>query len=210
MFLYIIVDALDECEEKSREKFLRSVSQILELYNQKMDSPRKRIKFLTTGQPYTIRFWSAIVDQSRHYHLSMESRSQAMIEDVINFINNKVDELVAIGICTTIFANELRRKLHQLAGNSFLWASVVLEQSRISLELGPESLPQLLSVIPIDLKEAYTRYLPKVPTSRCGTTSKIYSVTRCMQKAIEFRRDGHLCGCGELSQHRRHSQNAKT
>jgi ankyrin repeat protein len=170
--LYLVIDGLDECEVKSKERFLRSVSQMLDLYNHSNGLLGKRVKFLVTGQPDTIRFWTAIANRSRHYHLSMESRPQAMVEDVMNFINNKVDELVAMRICTITSADALRQSLHQLAGNSFLWASVVLEQCRISLELTPNSFPQLVSSIPADLKEAYMRYLPEVPQQGIAVLQK--------------------------------------
>lgn len=154
--LYVVIEALDECQTDSRNKLLANIGSILESCNDSIPPLPKRLKFLITGQPQIMTAWRATSGSSAQYHLKIEDRPQGMVQDVLRFINKNVDELVSWQRCTLSFANDLKKSLYKLAESSFLWVSLVLDHIKATIELNILDLPRMFSQIPKDLKDAYS------------------------------------------------------
>lgn len=162
--LYIIIDALDECEDRTREKLIARVAEMLSMWNKSETGVGTKIKFLVTCQPQLMTTWMAKVQSSfHHYHrLKLEDRPGEMVEDIVRVIDKKVDDLVASLICSETQGDQLKKALKEHAENSFLWVSLVLAHIKAALEFNAGSVKKILTEIPSNLREAYTRYLPPI------------------------------------------------
>src|SRR5271170_4023213 len=160
--LYIVVDAVDECEQGSKEQILSKFAQILEDWR-KLDLTKvKKLKFIMSGQPHILTAWNAIAAPCENDVLRIEDRPDGLVRDVIHFINYKVDQLVANLVCTAASGEKLKKALYSRAENSFLWVSVVLNYIKTSLAYRDANILRMLTDFPGSLKEAYAKYLPTV------------------------------------------------
>lgn len=83
-----------------------------------------------------------------------------------------MDDLIYNSICSEATGEQLKRKLHTLAENSFLWLSVVLDDLKHGLDYRDTDVQRVLTTIPGNLKDSYTKHLPPVsgnqlPRLRC-------------------------------------------
>lgn len=170
--LYIVIDALDECEEKSRSLLLSKLLHMMRPQNLDGDMWRGKIKFIISGQPLISRAWKVGDGSLAQFYIDMEGRPEGLTGDLQLFVNSKVEDLVYNGICTEAFGEQLKRKLYALAENSFLWLSVVLEDLKHGLDYRDADVHRVLTTIPGNLKDSYTRHLPPIsetqlPRLRC-------------------------------------------
>jgi len=92
----------------------------------------------------------------------MEGRPEGLRGDLQLFVNYKVEDLVYNANCTEAFGEQLKRKLYSLAENSFLWLSVVLEDLKHGLNYRDADVQRVLTTIPGNLKDSYTKHLPPI------------------------------------------------
>ncbi|KAK5558288.1 hypothetical protein LTR46_003537 [Exophiala xenobiotica] len=130
--LYIVIDALDECEEKSRAMFLAKFLHMVRPRNLDGEIRRNKIKLIISGQPLVSRSWKFGDGSLSQFYIHMEGRPEGL----------------------------LKRKLYALAENSFLWLSVVLEDLRHGLNYRDGDVQRVLTTIPGSLKDSYTKHLP--------------------------------------------------
>ncbi|KIW33370.1 uncharacterized protein PV07_00227 [Cladophialophora immunda] len=164
--LYIVIDALDECEEKSRSLFLAKVLHMVRPRSLDGETQRKRIKLIISGQPLISRAWRIGDESLSQFYIDMEERPEGLVGDLQRFIDYKVEDLVYNAICSEAFGEQLKRKLYNLAENSFLWLSVVLEDLKQGLNYRDADVQRVLTTIPGNLKDSYTKHLPPVSKSQ--------------------------------------------
>ncbi|KAF2469250.1 uncharacterized protein BDR25DRAFT_195438, partial [Lindgomyces ingoldianus] len=143
--IYLLVDALDECEEESRQTVLSSLSRMPKVLS---GLTKCQIKVLVTARPKT-----EIGETLGHEWIHLRVDSGLVNVDLMNFIRAKVKELsdTKKKLPGTI-ANEIEEKLTQHAGGTFLWASLMLHE----LARSPiHKMRQVLQNLPSDLYEIY-------------------------------------------------------
>ncbi|KAK5351876.1 hypothetical protein LTS03_003644 [Exophiala xenobiotica] len=170
--LYIVIDALDECEEKSRAMFLAKFLHMVRPRNLDGEIRRNKIKLIISGQPLVTRSWRFGDGSLSQFYIDMEGRPEGLVRDLQRFIDHKVEDLVYNTICSETSGEQLKRKLYALAENSFLWLSVVLEDLRHGLNYRDGDVQRVLTTIPGSLKDSYTKHLPpmsesQLPRLRC-------------------------------------------
>ncbi|KAJ9499301.1 hypothetical protein H2202_005458 [Exophiala xenobiotica] len=158
--LYIVIDALDECEEKSRAMFLAKFLHMVRPRNLDGEIRRNKIKLIISGQPLVTRSWRFGDGSLSQFYIDMEGRPEGLVRDLQRFIDHKVEDLVYNTICSETSGEQLKRKLYALAENSFLWLSVVLEDLRHGLNYRDGDVQRVLTTIPGSLKDSYTKHLP--------------------------------------------------
>ncbi|KAK5062754.1 hypothetical protein LTR84_004829 [Exophiala bonariae] len=161
--LYIVIDALDECEESSRSLLLAKLLHILQPRNLAGGMRRKRIKLIISGQPFISRAWRVGDEHLSQFYIDMEGRPEGLMGDIQRFIDYKVDDLVYNSVCSRATGEQLKRTLYTRAENSFLWLSVVLDDLKHGLDYHHTDVQQVLTSIPGNLKDFYTKHLPPVP-----------------------------------------------
>lgn len=160
--IYIVIDALDECEERSRDKLLHRIAETLQEWNESEQILERRVKFIITSQPHLIPIWNAISRSSKQHRLKIEDRPQDMVDDVARVIEKRVNDLVARRFCTTQEGDHLKSSLRHHAENSFLWVNIILDDIEKGIEYSRTSLERVLRDPPKDLKAAYSRYFPPI------------------------------------------------
>ncbi|KEF58153.1 uncharacterized protein A1O9_06077 [Exophiala aquamarina CBS 119918] len=170
--LYIVIDALDECEEKSRALLLTKLLRMFQPRNLDSEVWRKKIKLIISGQPLISRTWKVRDESLSQFHINMEGRPEGLVRDLQRFVEYKVEDLVYNAIFTEAFGEQLKRRLYALAENSFLWLSVVLEDLKHGLNYRDDDVQRVLTSIPSNLKDSYAKHLPPIsrtqlPRLRC-------------------------------------------
>lgn len=170
--LYIIIDALDECEERSKSRLLSRIDLLTKPSISSALSEKRTVKCFLSGQPEVEtgrRFFS---NEFTQFHIDMTGSSAGMANDANMFIDDKIDELEALAICSPSQGQVLRQALREKGENSFLWLKVVLDHVKASLRYHNTDLDRILAATPGSLRDAYTKYLPAVIDTQVPTLRK--------------------------------------
>jgi hypothetical protein len=145
--IYCLIDALDECENESRENLL---SEFKRLLSPSQLSEKIFVKFVITSRPDP--------DITRSFP-SLQLDSGIVKADLLKFIDVRVDEISKAMSYPPGLKKETKKILTQNAGGTFLWASLVIDDlSRTPLHEARERLKKL----PHSLYDVYDRILSKI------------------------------------------------
>lgn len=152
----IIIDALDECEKTSRNRFVQSIANLID----RLRSTTSRcVRFLITSRPYL-----TITDCFTNYepHLLHLEERQEIDADVRLVISQRVEKIAKKTKAKqeTIFL--LEQSLSKNADRTFLWAKFALDILDEELTTAPEDFHRILEEMPRDLEATYERFLNKV------------------------------------------------
>lgn len=150
---YILVDALDECEEQYHHDLMES----LETFSGITDA--SQVKIVITSRPTMeiLEIEQLFSENPLSVHPSVLIRidSAAVNHDLCMYIEEAVANLPRRFPHST--KAQVEQALKDRAGGTFLWASLVLRDiSKTSLA---SSVPQKLRTLPRDLNEVYNRIL---------------------------------------------------
>ncbi|KAF8541731.1 hypothetical protein BDD12DRAFT_731449, partial [Trichophaea hybrida] len=134
---YIILDALDECEEKSRTAFL---DKLKEWYKKMAKKSKAFLKVFSTSRQNTKVTATLKID--------LETEEQNTKSDIKSFVAKEVEELGY----KDDFSKEVSTKLEQGAGTMFLWASLVAQDLK---DTPIEDVLETLEKIPPGIKGLY-------------------------------------------------------
>ncbi|KAK2611959.1 hypothetical protein QQS21_002065 [Conoideocrella luteorostrata] len=153
--VFILIDALDECEISTRHILLRSIKKLCQPLP---IATTENLKFLITCRPDI----DDIEDELRSVGLGLRIDSADINNDLSEYIDTKVDELSRTKNYTTRIKNKVRDTLKREAGGTFLWASLMVA------ELGRPGVRMLhvearLQNLPHGLEDTYAAILDQVP-----------------------------------------------
>jgi len=149
--VYILIDALDECDDASRSTVLWALSRIAADAAKQAGLP---IKIVVTARPET-----EIEEALGQDWLRLRIDSALINIDLMNFINSKVKDMAAAKHIPETMAGEIKDALTKHASGTFLWASfVVQELSRTPLH----KIRRALKELPRGLDEVYCRILRRI------------------------------------------------
>jgi ankyrin repeat protein len=153
--LIVVIDAIDECEEGTRDKFLDNIADLTE--NRGQDTTMTpSIKFVITSRPFP----------GRRYDLDLLQLNTSVVgigEDIKLFINTRVDSIVARKGWQIDIARYLKRALNAKADGSFLWVDLVIQLVEKMPLAAPRKLQDLIDKLPGNLHAAYNRHLNEIP-----------------------------------------------
>ncbi|KAK2732923.1 hypothetical protein FQN57_002444, partial [Myotisia sp. PD_48] len=116
---YVVIDALDECSQESRDMLLKQLQQT---FKNESKAPLN-IQILFTSRPYPeIR---EDLQQFRNKDLASFDNAK---RDISIFIDQKVDELKAKKRYTSKIVTEVRQILRDKAEGTFLWVGIACEE----------------------------------------------------------------------------------
>ncbi|KAF4891891.1 Vegetative incompatibility protein HET-E-1 [Colletotrichum fructicola] len=149
--IIVIIDALDECSEHSRN---RLIDLLVSTFPHMIGSRKLlgRLKIIVTSRP-----WPSIESRFRYLscvRLRGENETSSLSKDIETMVKAKVSKLKVEGTITPEACTILETSLAQGADRTFLWASLVLETIsklpsrklsvvKSTLEVTPASLDQL-------------------------------------------------------------------
>jgi hypothetical protein len=115
--LYVIVDALDECQDDGMADLLKLIVRT------GLDNP-SRIKWLLTSRPLDSAERELLAGPDQVL-VSLELNSKYVSEGVKNYIANKVAELDRRNAYGPIIRQKIQNKLTEKAEDTYLWVSLV-------------------------------------------------------------------------------------
>jgi ankyrin repeat protein len=142
MELYLLIDALDECEKTSRQAFLENLANL--------SDKNLNVKVLITCRPEP-----EIEDTFRGKKGSLYIHLDHINTDLSRFIEVRVKELVDRKGWKAKEERTIKEALKKNAEGTFLWVSLVLED--ISTVIHIPSINDKLRTLPSSLLEVYTR-----------------------------------------------------
>lgn len=151
--IYILIDALDECEKQSRNTLLDLLKDL---------EPSTRAHILVTGRPL-----ANILEAGQEVGVPLCLDSARVGKDLAKFIDIRVGQIAHKKRYSAEFEGEVRSAVQNRAGGTFLWASFVLGDiatttmdliAKEKLGSMPESLSEVYQKILDDLKEADKPY----------------------------------------------------
>ncbi|KAJ9144492.1 NACHT and Ankyrin domain protein [Pleurostoma richardsiae] len=145
--IYILIDALDECERMSRKELLAMLGEIVEL---------PKVRILITARPE-----SDIEGATYCLGQNLRLDSAKINDDLSRFINIRVDELQEQKASfPPKLIEDIRTTLQEKAGGTFLWASLLLKD--ISQSETSRKARKKLDDLPSDLHDVYKRILENI------------------------------------------------
>ena len=117
--VYLVVDALDECES--------GLSQLVDVIVKNASSSLSRVKWLVSSRnrrdiEERLKFNYSPVK------LSLELNAESVSRAVDAYIDHKVSELARLKGYNSILRNQVRDLLHQKANETFLWVALVCKE----------------------------------------------------------------------------------
>lgn len=170
----ILVDAIDECEEKTRIKFLDAITDFMQNANSDDDALPSSVKFVITSRPSLSIFYNFTnVWENR---LPIEQDPSGVSMDVRVVIERRVREIVKRFNCSTRTKQFLEQALYSRADQTFLWVDFVLQRLEHSLLASAKDLQRILNTMPQELEVVYENFLRSIPSSEEGLAAKMLHV----------------------------------
>ncbi|KAF8534915.1 hypothetical protein BDD12DRAFT_940572 [Trichophaea hybrida] len=161
---FLIIDALDECEEQSRTKLLSRLRRLL-----LCDRPTgPRIKLIITSRSHT-PIASHFTDVVR---LSLDSNFDEIKSDIAEFVETSVRRL-RTSTAGSNLGDEIVEAVTRGAPGMFLWVSLVVEELLASTFTAPRDIRKTLNTLPANLGEVYTDILRRVSSDNRPTVKEI-------------------------------------
>ncbi|KAF0325675.1 hypothetical protein GQ607_007117 [Colletotrichum asianum] len=188
--IIVIIDALDECSEVTRNRF---IDLLVSTFPQMIGSRKLlgRLKIIVTSRP-----WPSIETRFRYLscvRLRGENETSSLSRDIEMMVQAKVSKLRVEGTITPEACSILETTLAQGADRTFLWASLVLETIsklpsrklsavKSTLEDTPADLDQLYETALLDVEDhvAVTRMLQIVLAATRPLTLDEINMAMCI------------------------------
>jgi ankyrin repeat protein len=149
----VIVDAIDECEQTTRERFLQDVLNLIGKSSSN-GSHAPCIKFLITSGPLL----------GRHYATNLLQIDQDYVEqDLRLVIQAKVEGIAQRTRCKPDVRRYLENALFSKADCTFLWVTLVLHLLEESLLASQKDFKRIIDEVPNTLTATYERFLQRIP-----------------------------------------------
>ncbi|KAJ5419723.1 uncharacterized protein N7487_003273 [Penicillium crustosum] len=168
--IFIIVDALDECQDKGMADFFKR------LVRNGLDQPAK-IKWLLTSRPLDSAERALLVGRDQ-VQVNLDLKSKFVFEAVEAYISYKVDELSHLHRYRKTLSTEVKAKLTTKAEGTFLWVSLVCK----TLEsVSQDKVLTTIRNLPPGLHPFYDRILNQLSK---GEPDDVYKCMRLLKAMI--------------------------
>lgn len=155
--LYVILDALDECESTSCRWLLDSISALL------AESSETQVKFFVTSRPFLRSHYVGAIGTTEP-HVSIDEAQSGYIRDLDTFIQQRIAEISLKRQYPSEVKTYLLEAISAKADQTFLWIHIVLALVEESLLTSLKDFRNIIAGIPDKLAETYMRYLSVVPS----------------------------------------------
>ena len=149
-----IVDALDECEESTRNDL---ISSLVSMYTPTTRTDQMFLKFILTSRPYG---WiERLFARLPSIRLKAEEQTPAISADIERVVKSEVEALGNARGLTVSDRINLRDKLIQGADQTFLWVSLVFRILNGSQAASRKRFLDTLNTLPSGLDSVYEKIL---------------------------------------------------
>ncbi|KXJ84660.1 hypothetical protein Micbo1qcDRAFT_181462 [Microdochium bolleyi] len=180
--LYVVVDALDECETSSCESLLHAIRGLINSSTPQGGS--KTVKFLLTSRPMLLL--SRGSDGAKEGLLESDNGERGYANDVRQFIHQRVDEIAHKHGCPEHTKRHLLDAMLTKAGNTFLWTHLVLSSLEDSLLASAADLDFLLAALPPSLESTYSSFVAKIPKGNLNSAHRLLSLILASSRSLSL------------------------
>lgn len=182
--LYIILDALDECEKTSCNQLLESISDMLSDSFQPMRSGAA-VKFLITSRPLLHDSY-VNTKKALQPRISIDEDQTGYTEDLQLFIRERVDEISFSRQYSSDMRDFLYQTITSKADRTFLWIHIVLESIEKSLLNSKNDFHKIMASIPEGLVAIYQRYLSALPPDHQDEASHLLKLLLASARSLNL------------------------
>jgi len=158
--LYLVLDALDECEKSSALTFLSRLPKLMNMRSIRNEGPIVKL-FLTSRIDEEIL--NEIVDSSP---MSLLLSPDITREDIDSVVKESLSRLNRNLKMTDEQEESLRKTLVQRSEGMFLWALLALKEMEKCRGLTPEKMKSIIESLPLGLRQLYDRILEDLVKAR--------------------------------------------
>jgi ankyrin repeat domain-containing protein 50 len=151
--IWILVDALDECEKEARIALLETLSK---LFRPGLESQDIKAKFVITCRP------EPDINAAFKIQKSLRIDSAKVNKDLQRFVNLEVDKIGEAKDWPSDLIREVKKVLKTQARGTFLWVSLILKDLSDPSTLKYQ-VKEKLKVLPESLEVLYDGILSKIP-----------------------------------------------
>jgi len=159
--IYLLIDALDECDKSSRGFRQAFLASLAELFSTQQGSGIMNVKLLITCRPE-----SDILDELNDPRRLVRIDSGKINADLWKYIHTRVNELSTKKKYPSKLKQDIQGTLSEKAGGTFLWVSLILKD--ISETTVISKVRTKLQSLPSSLSEVYSRILNKIQEDDVG------------------------------------------
>ncbi len=167
----IIVDAIDECETRTRKRFLNAIMQLVGEPKEMRGQPQNCIKFLITSRPSLGNSYN--LTGFLKSRLRIEHDQSRISEDVKLVIQSKVEEIATRFRCDDETKRFLEQVLYSKSDQSFLWLTMVLHSLEGSPKASKRDFERIINAFPRNLEATYSEFLLRIPSEHREDAKKI-------------------------------------
>ena len=155
-----VLDALDECQERSRKAL---IDKLVQLYRREnvIDDRRPLVKFLVTSRPEfsIIREFGDLTE----VRLRGEEESELISQEIDLVIQKRIQDIGKSINLSPSQQSSLQNNLTSIPQRTYLWLHLTFDAIEKKLLLTGKDIAAIVSVIPKDVDQAYTAMLDKSP-----------------------------------------------
>ncbi|KAK9444704.1 Ankyrin repeat-containing domain protein [Metarhizium brunneum] len=151
--VFVLIDALDECEASTRKDLLSWI-QIISQLSPAGDSGK--IKILLTCRPHI----NDIEDELQDVGTQLQMGSAEINHDLAKYIDERVDELAKKKHYPLSLKQKVIETLKRESGNTFLWVSLMIAELKTTLM---HKVEEKLNRLPHGLDNTYSTILDRIP-----------------------------------------------
>ncbi|KAI0814366.1 hypothetical protein GGR55DRAFT_631560 [Xylaria sp. FL0064] len=168
--LYVIIDALDECEVSSCHDLLGSIYELIGGSSPTTGSGR-HVKFLLTSRPTLGQVY--VPSQFQKHQLPIDDGQPGYGEDLRIFVQQKVEEITLRHGCSEETKSFLLQALLSRADQTFLWIHMVLASLERSFLASINDFRDIIAKLPPDLEVMYLDFLSAIPLDHQDSAWKL-------------------------------------
>ncbi|MCJ1432221.1 hypothetical protein MMC27_001577 [Xylographa pallens] len=159
-----VLDALDECHERSRKALIAELVQLYSLPGS-TNSGKPILKFLVTSRPdfNIVRDFKGLTSTISEVRLRGEEESEYISHEIDLVIHYKVKQLGSKMDLSESHQSSLRDNLLSIPHRTYLWLYLTFDTIEKGLELTKSDIAVITRTIPKNVEEAYTAILDKSP-----------------------------------------------
>ncbi|KAH7140282.1 hypothetical protein B0J13DRAFT_477392 [Dactylonectria estremocensis] len=178
-----IVDALDECSENSRNRFIRMMLSTFSSPDAKKTAGWLKVLVTSRPQPeieMQFKFDTTI-------RLRGENETRSVAHDIGMVIKDRVQKLKTDSTLTPETCEVVERVLNEKADGTFLWISLVLESIISGRSRKLSAVEKRLAVIPKDLDALYAHALQESDEEEEEISRKLLSILLAATRPLSLK-----------------------
>lgn len=160
----VIVDAIDECEENTRNRFIEEIVALVGKPQSTDTSASPCIKFLFISRPLLGRQWTPNLLQLEDVNIE---------EDLRLVIQTKIDSIARRTNCKPETRSYLEQALYSKADQTFLWVTFVLRILEKTYLGSQKDFQRIVDEMPQGLAAVYERFLHSIPAGYQDVAAKL-------------------------------------